>query len=66
MDAYFQLLKDSLIEKNVLDFPNQMYNLDEMGMPLDHHAPKVVAGRGQKKVRYQTSGKRVRSRSLDA
>jgi len=25
-------------------------------MALDYHAPKVVAKRGRKKVRYQTSG----------
>ena len=56
MDAYFQLLKDTLIENDLMDSPNQIYNVDETGMPLDHRAPKVVAGRGQKKVRYRTSG----------
>ena len=50
MDAYFQLLKETLIENNLIDSPNQIYNVDEMGMPLDHRAPKIVAGRGQKKV----------------
>ena len=56
MDEYFQLLKDTLIENDLMDFPNQIYNVDETGMPLDHHAPKIVAGRGHKKVRYRTSG----------
>ena len=45
-DEYFQLLKDTLIENNLMDSPNQIYNVDETGMPLD---PKVVAGRGHKK-----------------
>ena len=56
MDAYFQLLKDTLIENDLLDSPNQIYNVDKTGMSLDHHAPKIVAGRDQKKVRYRTSG----------
>ena len=53
MDEYFQLLKDTLIENDLMDSPNQIYNVDETGMPLDHRAPKIVAGRGHKKVRYR-------------
>ena len=30
--------------------------MDESGMPLEPRPPKVVARKGQKKVRYQTSG----------
>ena len=30
--------------------------MDEIGITLDGHAPKVVAEQGQKKVRYRTSG----------
>ena len=56
MDEYFQLLKDTLIENDLMDSPNQIYNVDETGMPLDHRAPKIVVGRGHKKVRYRTSG----------
>ena len=39
-----------------MESPNQIYNVDETGMPLDHRAPKIVTGRGHKKVRYRTSG----------
>ena len=35
---------------------NRIYNVDETGLCLDGHAPWVVALRGQKKVRYRTSG----------
>ena len=56
MDAHFQLLKETLIENNLIDSPNQIYNVDETGMPLDYRAPKIVAGRSQKKVRYRMSG----------
>ena len=47
---YFSLLKDVLTE-------NQLLNLPRMWIrQVDGHAPRVVAKRGQKKVRYQTSG----------
>ena len=49
MDAYFQLLKETLIENDLIDSPNQIYNIDEMGMSLDHRAPKIVAGGGKKR-----------------
>jgi len=32
--------------------------MDESGMLLDPHPPNVIAKRGQKKVRYQVSGKK--------
>ena len=37
--------------------PSQIYNVDETGisMPLDYRPPKIVAKRGQRKVRYRTS-----------
>ena len=55
MARYFSMLKDVLLEHNSLDFPTQIYNVDETGMPLDHRAPKVMTMRGQK-VRCRTSG----------
>ena len=55
---YFTLLKDVLTENNLFESPNQIYNVDETGIALDGHAPRVIAKRGQKKVRYRTSGNR--------
>ena len=40
------------------DHPEARYNMDETGMPLEPCPPKVVAKKGQKKVRYQTSGRK--------
>ena len=65
MDAYFLLLKDTLIENDLMDSPNQIYNVDETGMPLDHRASKIVAGKGQKKYDTEHLATRVRSLSLD-
>ena len=56
MDIYFELLKDTLVSNNLMESPNQVYNVDETGMPLNHSAPKIITRRGQKKVRYRTSG----------
>ena len=33
-----------------------MYNVDESGVPLEHHSPLVITKRGQYKVQYCTSG----------
>ncbi len=53
LKVYFDLL-DTVLEKNNLKaHPEQIYNMDE---PLNPRPPKVVALRGQKKVRYQCSG----------
>ena len=56
MNDYFDKLKKTLEENNLMKNPAQIYNVDETGMPLDHHPPKVVAIKGQKKVRSRTSG----------
>ena len=56
MKQYFDLLKDALEKHGLMDSPAQIYNVDETGMPLDHRPPKIVTKKGQKKVRYRTSG----------
>ena len=40
---YFTLLKDVLTENNLFESPNQIYNVDETGIALDRHAPRVIA-----------------------
>ncbi len=58
IDGYFSLLKEIFDEFGLRTSPGQVYNMDETGMPLDPKPPKVVTRRGQKKVRYRTSGKK--------
>lgn len=53
---YFDLLNDVLEENDLKAHPEQIYNMDETGLPLNPRPPKVIAVRGQKKVRYQCSG----------
>ena len=54
---YFDLLEEVFEEYGFADHPEAIYNMDETGMPLEPH-PKIVAKKGQKKVRYQTSGQK--------
>ena len=55
---YYDLLKDVLTTHDLMDHPERIYNMDETGMPLDPPTPRIVAKRGQKKVRSRTSGKK--------
>ena len=58
MKAYFDLLSDVYDEFDFGNRPESIYNMDETGVPLEHRPPKVVAKRGQKKVRCCTSGQK--------
>ena len=59
MKDYFDKLKKTLEENNLMKNPAQIYNVNETGMLLDHHPPKVVAIKGQKKVCCRTSGNKL-------
>jgi len=56
MKSYYDLLEEILEKHNLKNSPGQIYNVDETGMSLDQQPPKVVVKKGQKKVRYRTSG----------
>ncbi len=56
MDNYFQLLKHTYDQFDFAKNPESIFNMDETGMPLCPRPPKIIARRGQKKVRYRTSG----------
>ena len=58
INEYFDLLEKVFKEYGFADHPEAIYNMDEMGMSLEPHPLKVIAKRGQKKVRYQISGQK--------
>ena len=58
LNNYFDSLRSIFDEFDFDDHPEAIYNMDETGIPLEPRPPKVIAKRGQKKVRYQTSGKK--------
>ena len=53
---YFKSLEETLKQHNLMNCPGQIYNVDEMGVPLDHRPPNVIARRWQEKVCYRVSG----------
>ena len=53
---YFDLLKATLHDNDLIDKPAQILNCDETGMPLDQLPKYVVAERGQKHPRAVTTG----------
>ena len=56
IEQYFAVMKECMEREGLLDKPAQIYNFDEVGMPLDHRSPRVVVKKGQKKVHYRSSG----------
>ena len=58
LSHYYGLLEDTMMTYNLLDHPERIYNMDETGMPLSPPTPRVVAMKGQRKVRCLTSSKK--------
>ena len=56
--AYLDLLRSVYDEFEFDDHPEQIYNMDETGVPLEPHPPKIVAAKGQKKIRCRSSGQK--------
>ena len=56
IDAYYNLLEETLKENHLLDRESRIYKMDETGMPLSHKQPKCVAERGARKVHGRASG----------
>ena len=58
LNHYFDLLKETIRENNLLNSPTKVYNVDETGIPLDSKTPKIITAKGTKKVHYQSSGRK--------
>ena len=56
--AYYAPLRNIYDEHGFDDHPERVYNMDETGVQLEPHPPKVIAAKGKKKVRYCTSGQK--------
>ena len=52
LNHYYNLLEQTLLEHDLADKPNQVFNLDELGMPLDPHPPRIIAVKG---IKHPTS-----------
>ena len=58
ISQYFKLLKETLEQNKLMNSPQQIYNVDETGVPLDPKALSIVAATGSKKVRVRSTGKK--------
>ena len=56
LEMYFDLLRNIYDDFEFDKFPESIYNMDETGVPLSPRPPKIIAKKGQKKVRYRTTG----------
>ena len=59
IEAYFDLLEQTIETNGLAHRPGQIFNCDETGMHMTHKPPKVVAGVGQKHPYTVTSGDRA-------
>ena len=55
---YYDQLRSLFDEYDFENHPEAIYNMDETGVPLKPRPPKIVAQKGKKKIRYQTSGQK--------
>ena len=51
---YFDQLRSLFDEYDFDNHPEALYNLDEMGMPLEPWPLKVISQKGRKKIQYRT------------
>ena len=56
VDSYFDCLKVTLEQYNLVNAPRQLFNCDETFLPLNISCEKVVAGRNAKHVYAQSRG----------
>ncbi len=56
---YYDLLEQTLVDKDLLDNPLQIFNMDETGMPIDPIPTKVVVLKGTKHPTSVTTGNKA-------
>ena len=59
LDHYFDILEKTLDQNDLSSKPCQIYNCDEIGIPLDPAPPKVIARKGQKHTQSITTGNKT-------
>ena len=59
IEAYFNLLEETLTKNGIMDNPGVIFNVDETGMPLEHKHEKAVAQKGVRNVTALTSGRKT-------
>lgn len=63
-NKYFELLKNTLKENNLLNNPQKIFNLDESGLQMNNNPGKVVTNKGAKMVNCITSSEKGETISI--
>ena len=58
VSAYFEVLKKTLVDNELIDKPGHIFNMDESGLQIINKVGKVVATKGSKEVYRLTSGEK--------
>ena len=53
MAEYFDLRKTTLDDNHLSDKLHQIYNVDETGMPFDHHPLKVIVSVDRRRYKVE-------------
>ena len=56
LDAYYDMLEATLTDNGLVGKPMQVFNMDEIGMPLDPNPASVIAPVGSRHVSCMRSG----------
>ena len=59
MNEHFQSLKKVLVDNNILDKPQHIYNCDESGFCLDNNSGKVIVSKYAKQAYSESKGSRT-------
>ena len=59
LNNYFDLLEKTIHDNDLLAKPNQIFNCDETGMPLDPKPSRVLVSKGTKHPRAITTGNKT-------
>ena len=64
LNHYYDLLEQTLLRHDLADKTNQVFSLDELGMPLDPCLPKIIAVKGIKHPPSITKGDKIQITTL--
>lgn len=59
LDCYFDLLQKIMMEKNLLEKPCQINNIDETGLPLESKSSQLIIQQGKRNLAAVGSGNKA-------
>jgi hypothetical protein len=66
VQQYFGLLKDTMIENDLIGKPGHIYNMDEIGLQIINKGEKIIATKGAQEIYRLTSGEKGETTTIVA